>query len=146
MPRIWTVTIGDPKSVKEFGDKFRELENGNWVFEVKKNRPIRSLSHNRYYWALLTIISTYSGEFDRDTLHEVCKNKFNGKMINLPKGGSERVGQSTSNMDKSEFSAYINRVKAFAHNEFGLIIPEREDMTTELWLSIENNYEENFKG
>lgn len=145
MPRIWTVTIGDPKSVKEFGDKFRELENGNWVFEVKKNRPIRSLSQNRFYHVVLKIIGIETGH-THEQLHELMKRMFNSDVIHLPKGGTQIVGKSTATLSDVEFLGYVNRVKDWALSEYSIIIPTREQMDTARELAINTAYSENQMG
>lgn len=143
--RIFTYTQGNPESHKELGKKLAELNPGNYTIEVKKIRAVRSISANRYYHFILNIIAIETGH-DHDELHEAMKMKFNSKMVFFPKGGSQAYGQSTSNLDSAEFSAYLNRVKSWALNEFGIVIPEMEDVTIQLFMESENIYEQNQNG
>lgn len=139
-------TSHSPESDNKLYKTLTELKAGSYIIEIKRNRPIRSLTANKYYWAILTIIATDTGEWDREQLHEVCKRKFNGKPVSLPKGGIEMVGNSTSNLDSQEFAAYVSRVKQWAQNEWGTVIPEARDITYQLWMEIQNKYETTFQG
>jgi hypothetical protein len=142
MPKIFLYQAGDIQSHKDLGRKLQELKEGEYVIHIKKNRPIRSLSANRYYHLILNIIGIETGH-THEELHEALKLKFNAKIIHFPKGGSQVVGESTSNLDTKEFAAYINQVKNWALNEFGIVIPEAKDIDYQRWMEIENTYEEN---
>lgn len=142
---ITLYTAGDANSHKQLGKKLSELKPGDYVIEVKRNRPIRSLSHNKYYFAILKLIATETGN-DVDRLHEIAKKKFNGEMVQLPKSGMEMVGKSTSDLDSKEFSTYINRVKQWAIDEFGVTVYDRENLTMEQLMDIDNRYEKVFSG
>ena len=131
---------------QEIMNKLKELKEGEYVITVKKKKHIRSLDANAYYWAILTLIASESGEYDRDRLHSICAKKFNGELVHLPKSPAERIGKSTSNLDSAEFSAYVSRVKMWARDEFNIIIPEKQDVTYQAWADIETNYEKTFAG
>lgn len=143
---ITLYTAGDANSHKALGERLRGLKPGEYTVEIKRNRPIRSLSQNRYYFAILKVIAAETGEYDIDRLHELCKKKFNGELMKLPKSGMEQIGLSTSNLDSAEFTAYINRVKTWSLDEFNISIPDPSNMTHQLLMDIENNYERVFSG
>lgn len=145
MSRIYLYKSKDAKSHKELGQKMQELPEGDYVVEIKKNRAIRSLNANKYYHAILNIIAIDTGHTHSE-LHEAMKLKFNCSVIFFPKGGSQVVGNSTSNLDTQEFSGFVNRVKQWAMDEFGITIPEAKDITYQRWMEIETTYEENFNG
>jgi hypothetical protein len=132
--------------------KLKDLPEGEYVIEVKQNRPNRSINANKYYHAVLNIICTETGQgtgdknFDHEQLHEILKRKFNSETIIFPKGGTEIVGKSTSDLDSKEFTIYVNRVKQWAKDEFGIDIPEPEDVTYKRWMEFENNYNKTFSG
>lgn len=142
--RVLLYTAGDNQSHHEVGKALKALPPGEYVVDVKKHKHQRSVTANKYYWAILTIIANQSGEYDRDSLHEICKKKFNGKMLSLPKGGAELVGQSTSELDSKEFARYVSIVKMWARDEFSVIVPEPQDMTYQRWSEIENSYANTF--
>lgn len=135
----------DANSHKELGRKLQELPEGEYVIQIKKNRPIRSLSQNKYYHLILNLIAIETGH-THEELHEAMKLKFNCQVVYFPKGGSQIIGKTTSDLDSAEFTAYINRVKQWALDEFNIIIPEAKDVDYKRWMEIENNYERTFSG
>lgn len=140
------------ESKREFYNKLKSLEQAEYVVVIKRNCAVRSLSANKYYHAILNIICIKSGQgtgdkiFDHDQLHELLKKKFNNEVIFFPKGGSELVGKSTSDLDTKEFAIYINRVKQWAIDEFDIVIPELKDLDYKGWMEIENEYDKTFSG
>jgi len=139
---------GNAEEHQRIGQYLRSLppnENG-YIIEVTRNNPFRSISQNKYYWAILQIISISTGEFDKDKLHRICARKFNSTIENLPKGESIVVTNSTADLDTAQFTAYVNRVKMWAREEFDIIIPEPKDMTHKLWMEIEDSYNDHFRG
>lgn len=143
--KIMLYTSKDAASHKKLGEALRELPEGEYVITVKKNRAIRSLSANRYYHCILNIIGIHTGH-THEELHEAMKMKFNCAVIYFPKGGSQIVGKTTSDLDSAEFSSYIARVKQWALDEFNLVIPEAKDIDYKRWMEIENNYDETVAG
>lgn len=136
---------GDADSHKQLGKALAELPPAEYVVQIKKNRSIRSLQANKYYHVILNIIGISSGH-SHDELHEICKLKFNSHMIDLPKGGSHVIGKTTTDLDTIEFAGYVNRVKQWAQDEWGITIPEARDIDYARWMEIENTYNENFSG
>jgi hypothetical protein len=135
----------EEQSKRDFYEKLKALEPGEYVVSIKKNRPARSLNANKYYHAVLNIISIDTGH-THEQLHEICKRKFNSEVIYLPKGGSEIFGQSTSKLDVQEFASYVNRVKQWAIDEFNIVIPEQKDVDLKRWMDIQNTYDDNNRG
>lgn len=143
--KILLYQAGSADSHKEIGRKLQELKPGNYTIEIKKSRAVRSLSANRYYHAILNIIGIETGHTHAE-LHEALKLKFNSHVIFFPKGGSQLVGKSTADLDTAEFAGYINRVKQWALDEFGIVIPESSNISHESWVELQNTYDENQNG
>lgn len=143
--KILIYTAGDAESHKVTGKALQALPPGEYFIEIKKNRAIRSLQANKYYHVVLNIIGISTGH-SHDELHEICKLKFNSQLVDLPKGGSQIIGKTTSNLDTIEFAGYVNRVKQWAMDEWGIVIPESKDIDYKRWMEIENTYNENFSG
>lgn len=150
--RLFLYSAKNEKSHKELGSLLRELPEGDYVIQIKKNRAVRSLNANKYYHAILNLICIQSGQgtgdknFDHAELHEILKKKFNSRIIYFTKGGAEIVGQSTSDMDSKEFGSYVNQVKKWAQDEFGIIILEPQDIDYLKWMAIANEYSRTFSG
>lgn len=143
--KVLLYTAGDAASHKELGKQLQDLKPGTYVIEVKRNRPVRSLSANKYYHALLNIAAIETGITHND-LHEAMKYKFNSKVVFFPSGGSQCIGNSTSDLNSAEFAGFVNRVKQYFTDEVGLIIPEQKDIDYKTWIEIQNTFDENFNG
>ena len=94
---------------------------------------------------MLNIISVHTGH-SHEELHEVLKLRFNSQIIHLPKGGSQMIGGSTANLETDQFTAYVNRVKQFALDEFSISLPEPGEVTNQHLMEAENNYEQTQSG
>lgn len=154
--RIFFYTPSNPEDHKDLGKKLRELpatrkdKNGNDVridyrVEVYEKKHVRSLKANAYYHVILNIIGIDTGH-THEQLHEICKKKFNGDIIHLPKGGMEQVGKTTTNLDTAEFTAYVNRVKQWAQDEFGIVIPDASQLDERRVAEVQNVYDQNNSG
>lgn len=145
MPKILLYRAKHETSHRMVGKALSELPEGQWVIEIKRHCIIRSLSQNRYYHFMLNIISVQTGH-SHEELHEAMKLKFNGQMIHFPKGGSQMIGRSTANLETNQFTAFVNRVKQFAIDEFSIILPEAGEVTNQHLMEAENNYEQTQSG
>lgn len=144
--RTFIAKPGDDSTLKQFGNYWRQLEKNektrgkDYCLVVKQNRPVRSLKQNAYYHIILSLIGIETGH-THEQLHDICKKKFNYEVINLPKSGSEIRGKSTADLLEDEFAAYVNRVKQWAQDEFGVVIPEREKIDYSTQVEIGNHYD-----
>lgn len=130
------------KSHKEAGRALQELpiSRNGYVVTVKKNLPIRSNDHNRYYRIVLKVIAIQTGE-TTDRLHMLFKCMFNYEEFTLPNGDVRRIPKTTSDKDVAEFSKYVNQVKQFAIDEWGCVFTDRHDMDRLKEIQIEDQYE-----
>jgi len=138
-------SAGDEKSHKELGAYLRSLPKGDYAIAIKKNRAVRSLSQNRYLHLAINIVAIHTGH-THDEIYEIAKLKFNSKIISLPKGGTQIVPESTSNLDSKEFSVFVNRFCQWALDEFGVAIPQPNEIDQVRQWEIDNNYEKVFSG
>lgn len=117
----------DENSKKKFYEVLKSLPEGEYYYEIKKNKPVRSTSHNGYYRIVLKCIASFTGDTE-DRLHEYYKKKFNGVEVH-----GELIGDSTSRLDQAEFAIYIKKVKEHAKEFFGCVFVEREDKHYKVW-------------
>ena len=143
--RIFFYDPRDEQSIRELGKKLRAMPEGKYRVEVYKNRAVRSLKANAYYHVILNIIGIETGH-THEQLHEICKKKFNADIIHLPKSGMEMIPKTTTNLDTAEFAAYVNRVKQWAQDEFGIVIPDVSQLDDRRIAEIQNTYDENNSG
>lgn len=133
----------DERSLKQLAEYLDYLNKDKhedkqveYIINMKLNRPVRSDSQNKRYWAILQIIAKETG-YSTDELHEVFKRRFNGKWVL-----DEMIGQSTSGLDSKDFSIYCKKVEVYAEDTFGIKIPRPEDKFYNAWLQMaKNNYD-----
>lgn len=143
--RVFFYDTENEESIRDLGKKLRAMNPGKYRVEVYQKRAIRSLRANAYYHVILNIIAIDTGH-THEQLHEICKNKFNADVIHLPKGGMVMVGKTTTNLDTAEFTGYVNRVKQWANDEFGIVIPEPDKFDDRRIAEIQNLYDESQSG
>lgn len=87
----------------------------------------RSNPQNKYYWGVvLPRISEHTG-FTIEEAHEVLKSKFlkGWKNVDTAKGYVElEYVRSTTDLNTSEFEAYMTKVREFCSIELNVWVPE----------------------
>ncbi len=135
------------KSVFDLDDVYRKslsiydkLKEGQSItVYIVDSKPVRSIPQNKYYWGVVVkYISEHLG-YSTDEVHEILKYKFHFKYYNT-KEGSIRVGQSTSSMNKSEFTVYIDSIREWANDTLNVYVPTVEDLSqADFYSLIEND-------
>jgi hypothetical protein len=114
-----------------FADLVRTLRPGPYELTISRLRATRSVQANRFYWGVVVqLISEYTG-FTPEEVHEWAKAKFLPKRLALLGGNGEVVdeyviGGSTRKLKTDEFYDYVEKVRTFAQEQLGLIMPEPE--------------------
>lgn len=96
---------------------------------IERLSATRSIQQNRFYFGLiLRLISEHTGDSKED-LHEFFKLKFNVKTLVLCNQygeivGEERIGQSTTKLNKVLFMDYCEAVRQFALEKLDIVIPD----------------------
>ena len=93
-----------------FADYLRTIE-GPVDLIVRQQHTKRSLEANRYYWGIVLVVFSEHCGYEPEELHEVLKHRF----LSIQ-------GGSTANLDRRQFSAYIERVIRLAA-EMGCVVP-----------------------
>jgi hypothetical protein len=115
--------------LKVRGWKALELRDGQVLITIERARATRSQLQNAWYWSkILPILSDETGH-TVDELHEICKLRFNSKRLvicdhNGEMKGEERIGLSTTKLNRLTFADYCERIREWAAIEFGLDIPD----------------------
>ena len=129
----------DKASHKKLGQLLQELDAGEWLVKWTKNRPVRSLGANRYYHAIIHIIATETST-DPGKLHELLKAEFNTEAY-VMNGEVMTYVKSTADLNTKEFADYVRRVKHWAAERLGIIIPDERDIDYAKWDKIKEDYE-----
>jgi hypothetical protein len=99
------------------------------VVSITRETSQRSDQQNRWYWGcVLALISEHTG-YQPEELHDLFKVRFIPKHVALADGnGVVReegvIGGSTARLDTIDFAAYCERVRQFAAEELGVVIPD----------------------
>lgn len=96
---------------------------------IVKKRGKRSILQNAYYFGVVVKevqlrFRELGHDVDTDTVHEFLKQKFWFEQIVTPQAEVIQVPKSTTEMNKDEFSEYIERIKDWAGAVLEIYIPE----------------------
>jgi hypothetical protein len=111
---------------KNVAEDFLAKMDGKTVLVTVENPP-RSDKQNKMYWglvlnAIVQAIHESTGQ-DKDDIHGYFKAKFLSKTMYI-NGKLVPSIKSTTKLTTSEFSRYIEQIKAEAATEFGIQVPE----------------------
>ena len=106
------LNLSDPAIKSAYIEQIKEM-HGEYEILHYKVLPKRENSQNAYYFVLLSIISSESGNRPED-LHLLFKKMFAKKAKANPKGTI-----STANMSVSEFDSYLSMIKIWFIDMFG---------------------------
>ena len=102
--------------IEAFNSKDKTIEV--IIQEYKKNR---SKSQNRYYWAILKLISNFFGYTDKE-MHEYFKSEFLQQKESLVFDEQVKIYPSTRKLNTSEFSEYVELITRFCADQ-GFAVP-----------------------
>jgi hypothetical protein len=107
---------------KENFNLFKKLNEGvEILIRMQKYYRLRTDPQNKYYWGvIIKILQEYTGEDERDRIHDALKEKFIDKLDVL----GERVSKGTSNMSTVEFEEYASEIRQWASRDLNCYIPE----------------------
>ena len=104
------------------------LEGQRIELTIRKERHLRSLSQNKYYWGVIIEILSDNFGYDKEEMHEALKFKFLKKYNDTD---LVTVG-STSKLSTAEFTKYIDEIIRWASTEYRVVIPSANEVDIEL--------------
>lgn len=97
--------------------------DGKYSLIVKKWRKPRSNKQNAWYWGvILPLIADETGHTTEE-LHEIFKKLFLQRQVIMFNGQEYELPGTTTTLNTSEMTEFINRVIVEASN-MGIVIPE----------------------
>lgn len=116
--------------------RMKELEGQRVEVMLRPRRSYRTLPQNNYYWGVvvhliadhmreLGVEGPHGGPITDQQVHELMAARFlrRSQLVNPDTGEYIDVVVSTSSLTKSEFADYVEQVKSWAMDTFGLEIP-----------------------
>ncbi len=141
---IYNPTIAfDLQKAKE---RFKWFISKGKTFELTEKKPKRSLNQNRYLHLILGWYAWEYGETMNYIKQEVFKKQVNADIflteyINKKTGEFREDWRSTADLDSKEMTIAINRFRDYASKEFGIYLPEPNDLIylQEIEKELNNN-------
>lgn len=122
------------EAVKQYIDKLPEGKL--YDATIKLHREKRTIPQNSLYWLWVNCIHQETGE-DIDAIHEYYKSKYLTPEIKTFRGQSIAIEPSTTKLDTKRFTDYLEKVRADAQTELGVILVSPEDM---MWAEFYEQY------
>ncbi len=99
-----------------------KLEGQRIELTIRKERHVRSLNQNKYYWGVIIEILSNNFGYDKEEMHEALKFKFLKKHedTNLVTVGS------TARLSTAEFTEYIDEIMRWSSTEYQIVIPSAD--------------------
>lgn len=134
MPEI--VTTGrvksgklEPRNWKQVLSKIARMKDGEVVITITPRKAARSLNQNAWYWSqVVGLVAEHTG-YTPDEIHEIYKAKFLPRNVDFCDQDGVVVaefviGGTTTKLNKVEFGEYCERIREWAAEELGVVIPD----------------------
>lgn len=104
-------------------------KDGEYIVRIERAHATRSLQANAFYWGVVVELLAEHTGYTPDEIHEVLKAKFLPKRLAVCDGNGEIrdelvIGGTTTTLDNVEFSDYISRIRQWAVEDLGVVIPD----------------------
>jgi len=118
-----------PDDPAKYQGRLARLEGRRVQLSVGRVQSGRSLSQNKYLWAVVYgTLSEWSGH-EPEELHEFCKDKFlPSEQKQLPNGEVMVRPPSTKTLTVEEFSKYVDEVVRWAAEQ-RVYVPDASEVT-----------------
>jgi hypothetical protein len=103
--------------------------DGDVLITITPRRAARSVDQNAWYWGVIVEhLSEHTGHTP-DELHELLKAMFLPKRLAVQDQNGEIqgeyvIGGSTTKLNKLEFGDYCERIRQWASDTLGVVIPD----------------------
>ena len=109
----------------------KNLKNGVYKINIQKVKNIRSLSQNKYYWAVVVAVLASEVGYYRDEMHMLLRRKFLGYTKTNPITGEEDVfAKSTTDLNTQEMEDYLENIRVWAISELDIYVPLPNEFTS----------------
>lgn len=117
------------------------LHDGNYDVIIKRHQEPRSISQNALMWMWFECMAQETGS-ERMDIHDYYAFKFLARRVRVGNCEFWKPGR-TSELTKDAFTLFLNKVKADAATDFGIILPLPEDRYFEQFRQQYKQYTQN---
>lgn len=112
---------GTVRMDKPFVFMCSQLRNGRYRLTIERYTEPRTVSQNALMWMWFTCIEQETGTYKQD-VHDYYCNLFLRRTA-VVNGKETVVAGSTSRLNTLQMTDFLNKVKADAASEFGIMLP-----------------------
>lgn len=110
---------------KDFNLMCSLLRNGEYTLKIVRKTKPRTISQNSLMWMWYKCMEDATGT-PKEDFHDYYKSKYLSRDVAIGKQ-LYRVTGSTSDLNTLQMTHFLEKVKADAATEFGIILPLPED-------------------
>lgn len=118
---------------KDFDYMCSLLRNGEYTVKIVRKTQPRTISQNSLMWMWYKCMEEQTGQ-PKEDFHDYYKAKFLTRQVAIRNRWVSVVG-STTDLNTLQMTDYLDKVKADAAVEFGIMLPLPEDRTYQSFVS-----------
>jgi len=115
---------------KEFQGKLDKIKDGDYTLAIMKRGQARTLQMNAYFHGVVIKYSAEAMGLDIYTAKMQLKDVLG--YWKMDKSGKFALFESTADMSIKRLSEFIEQIKLLMFNQFGLVIPEPDEIINEI--------------
>ncbi len=96
---------------RAFTDYLSSVDGKKLVIQIDKEKSVRSLNQNSYYWFYLRLVANETGHTEQE-LHSLFKRIFLPPEMKVIMGRTIKLPATTTKLNKIEFGEYMERICA----------------------------------
>lgn len=124
---------GVVKMDKDFNLMCSLLRNGEYTVKIVRKTQPRTVSQNSLMWMWYKCMEESTGQAKED-FHDYYKAKYLQRQVQIGRRVVTVVG-STTDLNTLQMTNYLEKVKADAATEFGIMLPLPEDRNYQTFIS-----------
>lgn len=118
---------------KDFDLMTSLLRNGEYTVKIVRKTQPRTISQNSLMWMWYKCMEESTGQ-PKEDFHDYYKAKFLRRQIQIGRRAVTVVG-STTDLNTIQMTNYLEKVKADAATEFGIMLPLPEDRNYQTFIA-----------
>ena len=124
---------GVVKMDKDFDLMCSLLRNGEYTVKIVRKTQPRTVSQNSLMWMWYKCMEESTGQ-PKEDFHDYYKAKYLQRQVQIGRRVVTVVG-STTDLNTLQMTNYLEKVKADAATEFGIMLPLPEDRNYQTFIS-----------
>jgi hypothetical protein len=114
------------------------LRNGQYVLTLTRQEKKRTLAENRLFWLWMACIEHETGT-PKEDCHDYYCSLFLRRHVTV-NGDEKEVTGGTSKLNTVQFTDFLNKIQADAATEFGIKLPDPDDLHFEAFRQEYERY------